>query len=260
MIREILTSDSNFTLKDQVFFQNGFHANEFESAYLAVREKEGRLFSDVLVKNLPDTPRSHPLVREWQIRKESSQRLIGYLKKTNASKVILEIGCGNGWLSNRLSEISATDVVGLDVNTVELKQAARVFNDKQNLSFVAGNVFSTQLQFTFDYIILASSIQYFPDLQTLLQHLLGRLADRGEIHIVESPLYNQDSVLEAKTRSSKYFDSQRSPMNAHYYHHCWDALSSFDYTVPYDPKRILTRIKNKFGTGSPFPWIIVKKV
>lgn len=259
MIREKLICDSNFSLKDEVFFQNDFHLSEFESAYLAVREKEGRLLGDVFVRNLPDIPASHLLRKEWETRKESSQRLIRYLKKANTSKNILEIGCGNGWLANRLAKIPGTDVVGLDVNVTELKQAARVFNNQNNLSFIAGDIFSTDASYKFDYIILASSIQYFAELHSLLLKLLEHLSDGGEIHILDSPLYNKESVSEAKARSGRYFESKQSQMEAHYHHHCWDILSSFNYKVAYDPTAMLTRIKNKFRTGSPFPWIIVKK-
>lgn len=256
----MLISDPSFTVKDSVFFQKNFDANKFESAYVSIREKEGRLLNDAMVINLPDLPTSHRHSKEWKIRKESSERLIRYLKKTGASKHILEVGCGNGWLSNQFTEIPGADVVGLDINTIELKQAARVFSNKPNLTFVASSVFSLQPRYKFDYIILASSIQYFPDLRGLLLQLQQQLSNGGEVHILDSPLYNQESVLEAKVRSTKYFDSQHSSMNTHYHHHSWDALSSFNYTVPYDPKRTLTRIRNKFRTGSPFPWIIVKKV
>jgi hypothetical protein len=48
---------------------------EFETAYLAVRQKEGRLYPDEVVGRLPDVPPEHPLHREWQIRKSSLLRL-----------------------------------------------------------------------------------------------------------------------------------------------------------------------------------------
>src|SRR4051794_33766657 len=104
----------------------------FEADYLSLRKKEGRLYTDEEVARLPHVVKNASLKKEWAIRSASCQRLIKYLagKKTKLS--ILEIGCGNGWLSNQLAAVTKTQVLGLDVNQTELAQAQRVFS-KPNL-------------------------------------------------------------------------------------------------------------------------------
>lgn len=259
MVQEKLHTNSNFDWNDGLFTHKQFQTNEFEPAYIDVRAKEGRIHDDDTVKNLPVVPRSHHLYKEWTIRKKSSDRLISYLENANGTKNILEIGCGNGWLCNRLSRITDTDVLGLDVNITELKQATRVFRGKKNLTFVAGDIFSISLPCQWDYIILASSIQYFDDLNKLLSTLLETMSSKGEIHILDSPIYPDERVAEAKARSGKYFESQGSPMARHYHHYSWSALSAFRYRLEYDPLNFQTRIKNKFRIDSPFPWIKIKR-
>ncbi len=53
---------------------------------------------------------------------------------------ILELGCGNGWLSHLLSQSLQRDVCGIDVNRTELTQAARMFGHDQRLSFIAADI------------------------------------------------------------------------------------------------------------------------
>ena len=79
---------------------------DFESLYIQLREKEGRIYPDEEVAQLPVTSSTHPHYKEWLIRKESSQKLVSWLKKKKKPLDMLEIGCGNGWLSHKLSDNS----------------------------------------------------------------------------------------------------------------------------------------------------------
>jgi len=55
-------------------------SGEQERAYLAVREKEGRIYSDRELARLPEVEPNHPHYREWRIRASSLNRLLRYLK------------------------------------------------------------------------------------------------------------------------------------------------------------------------------------
>ncbi|NJN44700.1 MAG: class I SAM-dependent methyltransferase [Anaerolineae bacterium] len=82
--------------------------------YLRVREKEGRFLSDNLVLQLPNLPAKHPLAKEWRSRSISVSRLVRHLSGYPRPSNILEVGCGNGWLSNQLAHIPGAQVFGLD--------------------------------------------------------------------------------------------------------------------------------------------------
>ena len=105
---------------------------DFEYLYNEVRNTEGRSLTDGQVMLLPDIDTLHPQYREWQFRKRSSQRLINYLVRKHKALNILEIGCGNGWLSYKMAQISGTRVTGLDINSEEIAQAKRVFKNEND--------------------------------------------------------------------------------------------------------------------------------
>jgi ubiquinone/menaquinone biosynthesis C-methylase UbiE len=258
MVKESLESDASFTKIGNLFYQIGFQRNEFEPAYLDIRKKEGRLFSDLEVQHLPNIPSTHSLHSEWQIRKRSTKKLIDYLAQRSELK-ILEIGCGNGWLCNNLSKIPNATVVGLDVNELELKQASSVFRNVQNVTFILGDILTIQIPLQYDFIIFASSLQYFPRLEVLFSTLLKFLHNDGEIHILDTPFYDKSNVIDAKARSSVYFESHGSKMHDHYFHHTWESLSAFKPVFIFDPATPLNKLKSKFTRESPFPWIRIKK-
>lgn len=233
--------------------------DSFENDYLEVRKKEGRLFSDVLVKMLPELPPSHPLRNEWLYREATQKMFCNYLTTLKGSPVILDLGCGNGWFSKQMrTALPKAKIFALEVNLYELKQAARVFSREQ-LSFVYGDIFlDVFTQGSFDIIVLNSSIQYFSQLKKLLNRLQELLTKDGEIHILDSPMYaSKKAQQEAKDRTIKYFKGIGfNNMAKNYHHHTFESLSAFNYKIIYNPKftsNLLARIFSR--KISQFPWI-----
>jgi SAM-dependent methyltransferase len=228
--------------------------------YLEVRAVEGRLYEDDVVARLPDVPAGHPLADEWRARAASCARLTRYLEGKQPLPAILEVGCGNGWLSARLARIPGSRVIGLDLPTTELAQAVRLFSDG-GVSFLAGDVFAAPfIRPTFDAILLASAIQYFPDLPALLRALRPLLLPGGEIHILDSPLYAAHELDAARRRTRAYYEALGFPQMAqHYYHHPVSALDGFNPRWLYNPQGLARRVGRMFGQPeSPFPWICVR--
>lgn len=228
--------------------------------YLRLRQKEGRLYADEVVARLPDFPGGHPLADEWRARSASASRLTRYLSRRPKPLRLLDLGCGNGWLSNLLSQ-SGHFVTGADLNRFELEQAARVFASNSNLFFVeAGTDFLPFKSGSFDLILLASVIQYFADLPALLRSLTVYLKPRGEIHILDSPLYADEEAAGAAQRSRDYFSSLGFPeMTEHYFHHRFSALDGFNFKTLYQPHTIWLRAKHLLGRiDSPFPWVVIR--
>lgn len=225
----------------------------FEDIYIKLRNAEGRLYNDSEVKELPDVPTGHRYYTEWQIRKKSLRMLIDYLNSKPEPKTILEMGCGNGWLTNKLSEIKNSEVVGLDINVQELEQAVRVFGEKPALLFINADIF--KIPWKFDYIMLSGVIAYFNDLKKLLSRLLEKINPGGEIHIIDSPLYKESS--DAKARSKEHFENLGVPeMINCYHHHRFDELKEFNYEVLYNPNSFVNRVRRFLNPeGTPFYWI-----
>lgn len=242
--------------KSNLILADGMDAYaSFEDAYIHLRQKEQRLFPDDIAKNLPRLPSGHPLKKEWRAREKSMQRLAAYLGGKPRQKTrILDLGCGNGWLSAQLSKLPDTCVTGLDVNRTELDQAADLFRST-NLRFVHDDIFRFRPDHRFDYIILGSCIQYFRDIGQLINQLLALLKENGEIHVIDSPWYQRAGVTTARQRSLTYFSSKNSRMAAYYFHHHWASISIFNPVIMYNPRSLVNRVRRRLLDDSPFPWI-----
>jgi len=230
---------------------------DFAQQYFLLRKSEGRVYSDREVAGLPEIGNGHRHYHEWKIRKGSSDRLIKYLDKKQKNLEILEVGCGNGWLSAKLSTLSLSRVTGIDINVEELNQAKRVFDKIENLEFfncsLQNEMFSDR---KFDVIVFAASVQYFSSLEKVLGESLKVLKPGGEVHIIDSHLYKQNETDAARLRSQDYYNAIGFPeMNDQYFHHSLEGLKSFNHDILYDPGSIINKFKKN---KNPFYWICIR--
>lgn len=236
--------------------------NDFPDRYLQLREQEGRILSDDEVKKLPHLRATHKHHKEWQLRAKSAKRMYDYIKGKNDPLNVLTIGCGNGCFANYLSTIDNVMVYGIDVNTYELEQAARLFNSN-TCKFIEADIFELIDDYDFELpqphiIVLNASVQYFEDYSRVCNRLSELFRDGGEVHIMDSPLYGYREIKKARERSVNYFKQMGFPeMAEHYFHHNWAYLQEFNYSVLYNGHtNIFSKIINR--NDMPFPWIRIK--
>lgn len=235
--------------------------NPFEELYLKLRRKEKRLYSDEEVKLLPFASSLNPHKKEWDYRAKSFIRFKDYLKQFNEQLNILDLGCGNGWFSGELSKTFNHNFYCLDINFYELRQAARLFSG-ENIKYIYGDLFKMEIaKNSFDLIVLNSSVQYFESLNSLVKELIYTLKLEGEIHIIDSPFYEEEDLQSAKERTTSYYNSLGFPeMRAFYFHHTYKSLNDFNYQILYDPRSLKNRLQSlAFKSDSPFPWIKIKR-
>ena len=253
------------------FLSDPAHYREKERCYLEVRNREGRVLPDEEVLLLPNTLESNPYAREWALRRRSFSRLERYLARRSRGKRIriLDLGCGNGWMANRLAMRAQNDVWAADINERELSQGARLFG-RENLHFVYADLLSATgvpgypgMPFRdtlFDFVILAASAQYFPDFPALVGALRNILNPSGEIHVTDSPFYkNEAERAAARRRTLAYYTRVGVPeMADYYYHHLWrDAKNAGAKNLN---NRLTTKILQKSGLLAPFPWLVLRQV
>lgn len=229
---------------------------DFPDQYISLRKREGRIYSDNEVAQLPEINKEHRYYSEWLIRKRSCDQLIKYLMGKERPLKILEVGCGNGWLSARLSAIPSVRVIGIDINIEELNQAKRVFNRINNLQFYDCTLENEMISLQkFDVIVFAASMQYFSSLKAVLNISLKSLKPNGEIHILNTHFYRSNEIYSARQRSAEYFQSIGFPeMTDHYFHQSLNEVKQFDHKILYDPHSILNKLKIN---RNPFYWICV---
>ncbi|UKE49628.1 class I SAM-dependent methyltransferase [Xanthomonas translucens] len=262
-LRAQLQALPGLTPIDGVLVQQALAADPFERQYLAVRQQEGRIYSDAQLRTLPHPGGALATSHEWRVRAESCRRLLRHLRARGGSGPLLELGCGNGWLSQRLAEGLQREVCGVDVNRAELAQAARVFAANPRLSLVAGDIHTLPLPpQRFDAIVLPACIQYFADPRALIAHLLGLLQPDGELHVIDSPFYADAAQAQTSAaRSQRYFAGLGCAELAGQYHqHTWAALDGIALRVLFDPRSLRARSLRALRWRQPhFPWLCIRK-
>lgn len=245
----------------QVYFGSSPTAfREKERLYLDVRRREGRVLSDEVVKMLPRCPPDSPYAREWALRRGTWARFRKYLQRRFGDRPIraLDLGCGNGWLAHQLAQLPRCEVWAVDLNEEELTQGARLFG-RSNLHFVYADLLDPAVTGLpgagFDVVVLAASVQYFPDLRVLVAALQQRLRPGGEIHLLDSPFYPHETARQAaRQRTLDYYTRAGVPeMAAWYHHHLWSevaALSGQNLN-----NSLWIRLLQKMGRLAPFPWV-----
>jgi ubiquinone/menaquinone biosynthesis C-methylase UbiE len=227
----------------------------FENIYISSRQKENRIYSDEQVAQLPFIEPSHIHYDEWQVRIRSYARLIRYLEKKTRPLMILEVGCGNGWLSAKLANLSDSTVTGIDVNKTEISQARRVFRGKSNISFAVADLMNVEFDVKFDIILFAASMQYFSSFDNIIREALSLLKENGEIHIMDSHFYRAKDLERARERSRSYYQSIGfDAMAEFYFHHSFDSLKNYRHSLLFNPLSIKNRL---FAKQDPFPWICI---
>ena len=92
-----------------------------------------------------------------------------FVNNIDENSKILDIGCGNGFLSYDIAK-KAQKVVAIDINQKAIFIANKRFS-KNNLEFIVGD--ATKYDFTevFDYIILSNVLEHIKDRQSFLNKI-----------------------------------------------------------------------------------------
>ena len=227
---------------------------DFEKAYLIVREKEGRVLTSEQIKKLPQSPNEAD-ASMWALRRKTISRFLKYLQDKKKSR-ILEVGCGNGFFSNLLSE-QGHAVSAVDVNLTELKLAAKTFNSGTKWYYL--DVMESSVPGApFDLVVFNASFHYFGDPEKLIAKCMEMLTEKGEIHILDSPFYTAKQKEPAHQRSADHFEKMGcKDMSNFYHHHDSSILNKFGVKCLYAPKPLLNKLLRV--KDSPFHWFKLPK-
>lgn len=170
---------------------------QFMREYQQVREAEGRKLNDAeYYRALPFKDLSGTRPWDWKVRATSYKALAKKVlaeMETGQVLEILDLGAGNCWLSYRLTERGhAVTAVDLHTNDWDGLGAKRHYS----VEFTA-----VQAEFEYlpiesgsiDLVIFNASFHYAEDYHSTLNEALRCLADRGQIVVMDSPVYQDPS-------------------------------------------------------------------
>ena len=167
---------------------------KFIREYETVRHAEGRGTDDpAYYRALPYRDLSGRMTADWKIRAASFdaflKKVVLPLEKKTLSLSILDLGAGNGWLSNHLAQrghiVAAVDLTANDFDGLGCyRHYDSVFTPLQaefdRLPFPDG---------TTDLLIFNASLHYSVNIHDTLKEALRVLAPAGLIVILDSPVY-----------------------------------------------------------------------
>ena len=173
----------------------------FLEQYRHVRERDGFRSADPeYYRRLPDVTAQHPQANTWRVRQETFRRLARAIRDRGRRQRVLDLGAGNGWLSNRLAEAGhhcvAVDWLddeqdGLGAHRHYKTSFACVQADFNALPFVPGQ---------FDLVIFNGSLHYAMDPIATLTRARQMLAPEGALLVMDSPTFRSDTDGRAMVR------------------------------------------------------------
>jgi SAM-dependent methyltransferase len=238
------------------------HYAHFSEEYQAIRRYEQRgAASANYYRALPYKDLSGRYRSDWRIRARSFDALVKNVltrlqNSLERSLKILDLGAGNGWLSNRLAA-QGDRVVAVDL----------LVNEQDGLGawkYYETSFIPVQAQFDnlpvmddfADAVIFNASLHYSEDYARTLQEALRVLSNQGVVVIMDSPVYTDSAS------GTKMVEERKQEFLARY-GFASDALESENY-LTYDRLRDLgTELKLTWKFITPFyglqwmirPWV-----
>lgn len=137
------------------------------------------------------------------------------------SSTVLDIGCGNGWITNFIQKKTNCRMIGLDISPTAIEMAAQSFSGRsKKLDFFVGDMESYHfLDNVFDAILMIDTHYFVDDFLGLIPKLLKALKDTGCLAIFSDEGRGiegaDDSKIQAhETILGQYFDDNKIPYRA----------------------------------------------
>jgi cyclopropane fatty-acyl-phospholipid synthase-like methyltransferase len=163
---------------------------------------------------------------------------------------VLDLGCGNGMISEYLSDKSGACITGLDYISLAIAQACcRTAQKADLLSFIVGDINDLSLpDKAFDLILSIDSIYFSQDYAATLRTLKASLSGGGQMAFLYSqgrepwvPVdeFPRESILPDQSPLAKALQANDLVYRT------WD-LTSQDYALAQRRKSILLELKLQF--------------
>ena len=193
----------------------------FIHEYEIVRRAEGRGSRDpAYYRALPYHDLSGNMSADWRIRAASFDMLLQKIHFSadhlSRSLRVLDLGAGNGWLSNRLAQrgysVAAVDLI---TNEFDGLGCYRYYES----AFVPVQAEFDQLPFqdgSADLIIFNASLHYSVNIPRTLEESLRVLTKKGELIVLDSPVYRDASsgARMVQERERQFTQQYGFPSNA----------------------------------------------
>lgn len=124
---------------------------------------------------------------------------------------VLDLGCGAGYAAPLLIEAGAREVVGLDIDPLNVRFARRRYA-QPTVSFLRGSAEHPPSLGAFDVVVSSNVFEHLRDLEAALRHVRDVLSPAGRFILAVPPIVDRSSLAE----------NQANPHHrANYFIHEW---------------------------------------
>ncbi len=233
------------------------HFSRFISDYESVRRLEGRGSADAsYYRALPFKDLSGRFSADWAIRSRSFRLLEYLLPPARARELILDMGAGNGWLSNQLAargyQVASVDLLvnpedGLGGWKYYEHEFTPIQAEFTRLPFLAGSA---------SLVVFNAAFHYSENYEETLSESLRVLSSTGRIVIMDSPVYHN-------AKSGQQMVTERQAQFLTHYGFASDALRSENYITYSRMRELGEKLNIKWRHNRPFyslrwtirPWL-----
>ena len=174
--------------------------DQFICEYETVRRAEGRQSADPdFYRQLPFVAADHPDHQMWQQRAASflvfMKQILSPLESGSPTPLtILDIGAGNGWLSNQLGKRGHNmTAVDLTINDFDGLGVCQLYNTP--ITSIQADFDQLPLENNrFDLVIFNASFHYSTDTSNSLCESLRVLKNTGNLIIIDTPIYQNGAT------------------------------------------------------------------
>jgi ubiquinone/menaquinone biosynthesis C-methylase UbiE len=227
------------------------HYARFIADYEVVRRSEGRgSDSAAYYRALPFKDLTGSFKADWRIRARSFNVLVKNVltrlqNPLERALKVLDLGAGNGWLSNRLAA-QGDRVIAVDllVNDQDGLGAWKHYDNSFTPVQAEFNHLPVMNQFA-DSVIFNASFHYSEDYATTLKEALRVLSSAGLVMIMDSPVYRGDS-------SGETMVAEREAQFREKYGLASDNLQSENYLTYARLKELARELNLKWKFITPF--------
>jgi 2-polyprenyl-3-methyl-5-hydroxy-6-metoxy-1,4-benzoquinol methylase len=195
-------------VKNQIETESPFFKFEYNTYFDAVKtSKAHSVFCErVYGKDLSQ----HGLINQFEL-----QFLIDKLKESKSTH-ILDIGCGNGKITEEISVQTGAHCMGIDISDEGIKDAQERCKVDPKLTFNTGNINRLNLSQKFDSILFLDTLYYADSLQETLQQCKFLLHEGGKIYAYFSQWIMEEQYQQNLLAAHTHLAKALAALNANY--------------------------------------------
>lgn len=141
-----------------------------------------------------------------------------FVERVAAGQRVLDVGCGNGFLANRIADVAGATVVGVDVIAANVEKARRL-HAHVRATFVEGDILRDVPPGGFDVVAMSNVLEHLPERPALLRRLAAETGARR--FLIRVPNFERDWTIPLKKelgidwRSDSTHETEHTPAEFH---------------------------------------------